>query len=551
MHLLGFLSFEGTGEARAWLTVLAAGMCALPSRWLWGVLGSIGPWSAIVVVGVVSFVAVAGLAIKRGIPRPYVHDEFSYLLAGDTFAHGRLTNPQHPMWEHFESMHILARPTYMSKYPPGQGLALALGQAVTGEPIWGVWVATVLASAAMCWMLMAFVPVRWALVGGLMAALHPQMLEWGQRYWGATLAALGGALAIGGWGRMISIRGGRQSSVWSWREAMWMGVGMVVLANTRPYEGAVLAGVLVLGLVWRMVSEKGRIAGAWGMWGAMAGVLAVGAGLMAYYNWRVTGSAFRLPYQEHQSQYGAVPLFIFQARGAQPAYRHKEIETFQVREQVYWYKRHDSWYELRKEAIKNLGRLRAGCLGNVEVLALPLVLLPWMVWKVRRVRWLVGVLAVVTGALLLETYCFPHYATPAAGVVAVIAVMALRRMSRLGWPMGRLMARVTVGVFVAWSAVWWAGFYNWKQEGFAVARHEVLEGLKKQEGKHLVIVRYGEHNVHEEWVYNEAEIDEAKVVWAREMDTEHNRKLLEYFKDRKVWLIEPDVDMRELKEWGK
>jgi hypothetical protein len=63
----------------------------------------------------------------------------------------------------------------------------------------------------------------------------------------------------------------------------------------------------------------------------------------------------------------------------------------------------------------------------------------------------------------------------------------------------------------------------------------------------LIVVRYDQdHNVHDEWVYNVAEIDSAKVLWARELDPAQNAKLFAYFRDRHIWLVEPDTDNTEL-----
>src|SRR5436190_10738131 len=108
-------------------------------------------WKSLLVVGLVSFAVSAVPALVR-MPAPKVHDEFCYLLTGDTFAHGRLTNPTPPLWEHFESINTIQRPTYNAKYPPGQGALLALGQ-VLWKPILGVWLSLAVAVAAVCWML--------------------------------------------------------------------------------------------------------------------------------------------------------------------------------------------------------------------------------------------------------------------------------------------------------------------------------------------------------------------------------------------------------------
>src|ERR1051326_25975 len=127
---------------------------------------------SICLVGLLSLGLRLALLPVLPIPQPGVQDEFSHLLLADTLVHGRLANPTHPMWVHFETFHENWRPTYTSMYFPGQALFLAMWQVIFGHPFWGVWLSAGLMCAAICWALQEWISPEWALLGGFLVVLR-------------------------------------------------------------------------------------------------------------------------------------------------------------------------------------------------------------------------------------------------------------------------------------------------------------------------------------------------------------------------------------------
>ena len=494
---------------------------------------------SVVLVGVSVIAVRAALIPILGIPHPRFNDEFSYLLAGDTFAHGRLTNPTHPMWIYFESFHIIEQPTYMSMYPPAEGIALAAGQ-LLGHPWIGQILVTALMCSALCWMLQGWLPPPWALLGAVLAVLRLAILSyWMNTYWCASVAALGGALVLGAWPRLRRHPGVGNS--------LLMALGLAILANSRPYEGfAFSIPVAISMLFW--LGGRNRPALARSVPRVVVPIiciLLVAAAGTGYYYYRVTGKPFRMAYQTNRDTYATAPYFIWQTPRPEPVYHHAVMRDF-YRWELSELERNRTFTGYVQRAAEKFVSWWQFYLG--PLLTLPLLALPWVVQQ-RKMRLPLLICAAMLAAFSVQTWTLPHYFAPATGALYLLLVQGMRHLwqwSPARRPVGRALVRAIpilacAMILLRVTAVLTHNRIEPAWPRGNLERAGLLRQLQQLPGPQLVLVRYGAHHeADHEWVYNDADIDGAKVVWARDMGESDNQKLLQYFRDRKIWFVEPD-----------
>jgi hypothetical protein len=500
-------------------------------------------------VGACTLVIRVALIPLWGVPQAMWHDEFSFLLAADTFAHGRLTNPAHPMWIHFEAFHIIQHPTYMSMYPPAQGLMLAAGQ-LLGHPWIGELLTTAVVCSVLCWMLQAWLPPAWALLGATLAMLQVGLLSyWMNSYFGSSLPALGGLLVLGALPR-IQHRA-------RLRDALLMGFGLSILANTRPFDGLVFSLPIAAAMLVWLVKPKKIPAATVLLRVVLPLILVLGAtGIaMGYYFWRVTGNAFVMPYQVNRETYAMAPYFVWQKPRPEPVYHHAEMKSFYVGWELQDFQSGRTALGFARRLRHKFNLLWTFYIG--PVFTLPLLAFPFL-FRDRKMRFPLLLAATVAVGVLIETWTLAHYLAPAVGLFYLLLVQCIRHLRLYRWrerQVGHGLTRAIPLVCLAMVVLRVTAVATGTQieplwQRGNVKRNAIVRELQQMPGKHLVIVHYGpDHSSHIDWIFNRADIDGSQVVWARDMGDGRNQELLLYFKDRRTWRIEADASSPKLEAY--
>jgi hypothetical protein len=565
-------------------------------------------WAALAAIGSVTIVTRLALLPWMPVPQPKIHDEFSYLLAGDTFAHGRLVNPSHPMWFFLDTFHVIQHPSYASMYPPAQGMMLAIGQ-LLGNP----WIGVLLSTAAMCvaitWMFQGWMPPEWALVGGILVLSRIGLFSyWMNSYWGGAVGATGAALVLGALPRILEFRRPRDAAVF--------GLSAAILATSRPVEGFIFCVPLTAALVWWILRPKnrGQLSSSRRVLAPIAAILLCVVGFIGYYNSRVTGNPIVFPHFIEQRMYFTTPVFLWEHEQPRRTYGNPQFDDFYNNFMPSLYQ--TGWDQAVGQFWWKATEFWQFFLG--PALSIPFLALPWLLGD-RRIRLLLLQAVLSAIGLWVVVFYHAHYAAPVAATTYLLSMLGMRRMR--GWnfsghAIGIALTRMIVLYSLLIGPVYFAhtivsksnSHFDFFDRHYAIVlavtvcaltifrlvssrampaagpswaisfcefaflvlvllqicaiernqhpddypivedlaepfRRPVEQRLAALHGQHLVVVRYAKnHNSGEEYVYNGADIDRARTVWAREIPGVDVTPLLAYFRNRDVWLFEPDED---------
>src|SRR6185437_9607736 len=382
------------------------------------------------------------------IPTPDVSDDLRYVLLADTLRHFRFANPPLPLSRFFETFFVLQQPTYSSIYPLGQGIALALGWTIFGDPWAGVTLS----------------------IGLLAVFLFGPLSQWMNSYWGGAISAIAGCLVFGALPRLAKKR--RLS------DAGLLGLGLGIQLLARPFEFIFLllsAGLFFAPLLWKRRFPPVRIVARLAVVALLAFIPAVALTLAQ--NKQVTGQWLTLPYMLSRYQYGVPATLTVQPMPVP----HRELTPQQRLD----YEIQSSVHGKGPETIQSyLGRLAARVRFYRFFFYAPLyIAILLFLIRVREFRfaWVVLTLLIFALGSSFYPYFYSHYIAAAACLFILVSVAGLERLSRVSIrerPTGYEAARVIVFLCAA-QFLFWYGIHALGDEEIAAAatRYETWDAI--------------------------------------------------------------------------
>lgn len=520
-------------------------------------------------------------------PTPVVMEEYNNLLQAQTYALGRLYNPVHPLAQVLQAPQVIQWPHYMSTRPPLAGLFLWIGQASVGSPFLGNLLGVGLTAAALSWMLVEWLPRRWAVLGTIVVVCTFCLFGyWVNSFWCPTPNVLGAAVLLALVPRIE--RGPRL-----WHAALFV-LSMALLAGIRPYENGIYVVTI---LVWLAVrfnqpprrAMRGEATIRFALPVALGGLLvALGLG---WYNLATTGHVATMPYAIWRLAQCRVPAFLWQpilAHSFEPLYRNAA--------------KFAEWEVSVVQPIKDGGLAGITALLARHVVTLrdqlgPMLLLPLLCWSphafgtrvrpavfvaatfiliallfaswtyfglpikllllaVLYLRWrnanerlpvvliVVGLLATSVSSFYMNIY-FAVFMPP----LILLAVGGLQHLH--AWQRGRGAGVAGMAVFGILFLVFFQTLSYWGGDPVAGMRmtrfdqlpfkepREVYRLLRDEPGRQLVVVRnLAPGKSIPEMVWNSPDIDRQRIIWVRDIRPEWTVSAIAYFRPRKVWLVE-------------
>jgi len=236
-------------------------------------------------------------------------------------------------------------------------------------------------------------------------------------YWCASVAALGGALVLGAWPRLR-----RDLHA---RHALTLALGLVLLANSRPYEGFVFSIPVAIAIGAWFIARPLQMKKAIPAMALALIVLAAGAAATAHYYERVTGSPWLMTYQVNRSQYSAAPYFIWQKMRTESVYHHAVMRDY-YRGEAREFQRNVTLPGYLQRGTQKLLEWWQFYLG--PLLTVPLLAMPWII-RQRKMRLPLAICAAMIAAFAVQTWTLAHYYSPAAGALYILLTQGLRHMN--------------------------------------------------------------------------------------------------------------------------